>query len=364
MKKIKFHIDLLQILFSFSFITIMVIAFIWIIKPFILSFTWASIIVITTWPIIIKLEGLFWGKRLVAVIFMITILVLLFVIPIAFLVDNLIDNSINFLHWIFKNNMHIPKLYWLDTIPIIGNKIYINYQKFISNGGFNLISKIQPYIGRTTGFFFTQASYFGRFMIHLFLMLLFSILLYCNGEQITKVIYLFADRVSGSRGKTTILLTVQVIRSVVLGIVVTAIVQGILSGIGLIIFGIPYASIVVFLVISLCLLQIGPLPVLIPAVIWLYWNENSIFGSALLIWSIFVVVIDNILKLILIRMGADLPFFIILSGTIGGFLAIGMIGLFIGPVILSVSYRLIFAWIHDMLPQNTFSIKLSEKKIN
>lgn len=361
MKKIKFHIDLLQILFSLFFIFTILIAFIWIIKPFILSFTWAGIIVITTWPILIKLQYLFWGKRSIAILIIITVIILIFIMPILLLTNSLIDNVVTFMHLIFNKN-NASNFFWLNKIPIIGNRLYFHYHKLIKNSGFILINKIQPYLGKTTGFFFTQASYLGYFMIHLILMLLFSILLYYKGENIIHGVYCFAFRVSGYRGKKTILLIGKVIRAVVSGIVITAIVQGILSGIGLIISGIPYTTVMVVLVIFLCLLQIGPLPILIPNIVWLYWNEDVVFGTILLIWSVLIIIIDNILKPILIRIGADLPFVVILSGTIGGFLAFGMIGLFIGPVIISISYRLLFSWSYAVIPPNEIFIKIFEKK--
>lgn len=362
MKKIKFHIDLLQILFSLFFIVIMVVAFFCIIQPFILSFTWAGIIVITTWPLINKLEYLFWRKRKIAIFVMTIILILVFVIPIAYITNYIINNGVSFLHWIFQININTLQFSWLENIPIIGNKLFIGFNKIINSSYYAFISKIQPYIGTTTGFFFAQASYFGHFMIHLGLMLLFSIFIYFNGESITHTICNFAYRVSGYKGKATVLIAGKIIRSVVLGIVVTAIVQGILSGIGLFIVGMPYTPIVVLLMIFLCLLQIGPLPILIPTVIWLYCNnENAIYSYILLIWSIFVAVIDNILKPILIRIGNNIPLIITLSGTIGGFLAFGMIGLFIGPVILAISYRLIFAWMNEVLPSNKICIDIFEK---
>ncbi|MBS0974834.1 AI-2E family transporter, partial [Serratia rubidaea] len=137
------------------------------------------------------------------------------------------------------------------------------------------------------------------------------------------------------------------IRAVALGVVVTALVQSVLGGIGLAIAGIPAAVLLAVLMFIFCVAQLGPLPVLVPAIIWLYWSGDTTWGTVLLVWSCVVGTLDNFLRPILIRMGADLPMVLILSGVIGGLLAFGMIGLFIGPVVLAVSYRLLTAWMNE-----------------
>ena len=128
---------------------------------------------------------------------------------------------------------------------------------------------------------------------------------------------------------------------------VTALVQSVLGGIGLAIAGIPAAVLLAVLMFIFCVAQLGPLPVLVPAIIWLYWSGDTTWGTVLLVWSCVVGTLDNFLRPILIRMGADLPMVLILSGVIGGLLAFGMIGLFIGPVVLAVSYRLLTAWMNE-----------------
>jgi predicted PurR-regulated permease PerM len=102
-----------------------------------------------------------------------------------------------------------------------------------------------------------------------------------------------------------------------------------------------------------CLAQLGPLLVLVPCIIWLYWTGDTTWGTVLLVWSCVVGTMDNVIRPILIRMGADLPLILILSGVIGGLIAFGMIGLFIGPVLLAVTWRLFSAWVHEIPPPGT-----------
>jgi predicted PurR-regulated permease PerM len=95
----------------------------------------------------------------------------------------------------------------------------------------------------------------------------------------------------------------------------------------------------------LCIAQLGPGLVLVPAVIWVYWSGDASWGTLLLIWSVFVGTLDNFLRPILIKLGADLPLLLILAGVIGGLFAFGLVGIFVGPVVLAVAYTLLGDWI-------------------
>jgi len=140
----------------------------------------------------------------------------------------------------------------------------------------------------------------------------------------------------------------QAIRAVALGVVVTAIVQAAAAGIGLAISGIPYAALLTAVIFMLCIAQLGPILVLAPAVIWLYWSGDPVWGTVLLVWTILVGALDNVLRPLLIRRGADLPLLLIFAGVIGGLISFGIIGLFVGPVVLAVTYRLLESWIADI----------------
>jgi predicted PurR-regulated permease PerM len=90
--------------------------------------------------------------------------------------------------------------------------------------------------------------------------------------------------------------------------------------------------------------------VLFPAVVWLYWTGQTTWGTLLLVWSLIVVTMDNVLRPVLIKRGADLPLLLIFAGVIGGLLAFGLVGIFVGPVVLAVAYTLLMAWIADSKP--------------
>ncbi|WP_343154359.1 AI-2E family transporter YdiK [Buchnera aphidicola (Aphis aurantii)] len=360
MQNPKEKMDLSQFILSLIFIIAISITSFLIIKPFILGFLWASTIVIATWPLMLKIQKFLGVGRLIALISMVVILLLLFIIPIVLLVNSLISTSIPLIQWFSSNTLEFPELIWLQDIPIIGKKIFISYKELLDSDGAELIKEVRPYMGRTTEFFIIQAKNFGLFVMHLTLMLIFSILLYWNGEKISNIIRQFASRISSKNGDAIIFLTVSSIRSIALGVVVAALIQAFLSGLGLLVSGVPYWTLLMILIVFSCLIQLGPLPILIPSVIWLYWNNDTTWGTLLLIWSCFVFVLDNILRPFFIRIGSDLPTFLILSGVIGGLLSFGMIGLFIGPVILVILYRLIISWIYGV-SINTTTINIKYK---
>ena len=313
--------DVAQILLSVLFLAIMIVACLWIVQPFILGFAWAGTVVIATWPVLLRLQKIMFGRRSLAVLVMTLLLVMVFIIPIALLVNSIVDGSGPLIKAISSGDMTLPDLAWLNTIPVIGAKLYAGWHNLLDMGGTAIMAKVRPYIGTTTTWFVGQAAHIGRFMVHCALMLLFSALLYWRGEQVAQGIRHFATRLAGVRGDAAVLLAAQAIRAVALGVVVTALVQAVLGGIGLAVSGVPYATLLTVLMILSCLVQLGPLPVLIPAIIWLYWTGDTTWGTVLLVWSGVVGTLDNVIRPMLIRMGADLPLILILSGVIGGLIA-------------------------------------------
>ncbi|EPH3061115.1 AI-2E family transporter YdiK [Klebsiella aerogenes] len=342
--------DIPQILLSVLFLSLIIISCLWVVQPFILSFAWAGTVVIATWPVLLRLQKLLFGKRSLAVLVMTLLLFLLFVIPIALLVNSLVDNSAPLIKIVSTGQVTLPDFAWLNSIPLFGDKLYSAWHSLLEMGGAAIMAKVRPYIGATTTWFVGQAAHIGKLLVYCGLMLLFSALLYWRGERVAYGFRYFATRLASKRGDAAVVLAGQAVRAVALGVVVTALAQAVLGGIGLAISGVPYAALLTVVMIFTCLVQLGPLIVLVPSIIWLYWTGDTTWGTVLLVWSCVVGTMDNVIRPVLIRMGADLPMILILSGVIGGLIAFGMIGLFIGPVLLAVSWRLYDAWVQEVPP--------------
>jgi predicted PurR-regulated permease PerM len=187
--------------------------------------------------------------------------------------------------------------------------------------------------------------------MQLLLAMIISIILFLNGETAAAGVLAFARRLAGDQGERVTVLSAQAIRAVALGIVVTALIQAIVGGIGLVIAGVPYPLLLVSVMFLLGVAQIGTVPVLLGAVVWVYWSSGTFWAVVLLIWTIFAGSFDNVLRPILIRRGADVPLLLIFSGVIGGLLAFGLIGLFVGPVVLSVTFTLLENWVTQGPPR-------------
>jgi len=319
----------------------------WILSPFFVSFLWASIIVVATWPLLVKLQALLAGRRGLAVATMTVTILLIILVPITLAVLAIVDNAANISAQV-RSLDSLPLSAppdWLKRIPLAGEKIADRWRELAALTPEERSAVLTPYAQKALQWFVEKAGSFGMTMLHFLLTTIIAAILFANGEIVREGVLNFARRLAGQRGAAAAVLAAKAVRGVVLGVVVTALIQAALGGVGLFISGVPAAALLSAVMLLLCLAQLGPLLVLIPSVIWLYWSGQPVWGTVLLIISIFAGTIDNVLRPFLIRKGADLPLLLIFSGVIGGLIAFGVIGLFIGPVILAVTYTLLKAWV-------------------
>jgi len=179
---------------------------------------------------------------------------------------------------------------------------------------------------------------------------LISGILYGTGEKAARGVLRFLRRLAGDRGENAGRLAGKAVRAVALGIVVTAVAQTLIAGTGLMLAGVPYAGVLTAVIFVLCIAQVGPLLVVAPATIWLYTSGAAGRGTVLLVFSLVAVTLDNVLRPVLIKKGADLPLLLIMAGVIGGVIGFGIVGLFIGPVLLAVTWTLLGSWVGDLDP--------------
>ena len=154
-----------------------------------------------------------------------------------------------------------------------------------------------------------------------------------------------ATRLAGERGADYAELGQATVRSVARGILGVALIQSLLAGLGFLAVGVPGAGLLALVCLLLAVVQIGPIVVLIGTVIYVFSTADTFTAVIFLIWSIFVALIDNVLKPILLGRGVKVPMVVIFVGAIGGLLASGIIGLFVGSVVLALSFTLFKAWL-------------------
>ena len=230
---------------------------------------------------------------------------------------------------------------------MIGAKIADEWRELAAGGPELLVATVRPHVDTIAAYLLSITGGFGKVFVHFALTVAISAILYSKGEVAAGGVLKFARSFGQKRGEDVVILAGQAIRGVALGVIVTAIVQSLMAGLGLWVAGVPRPGLLIAVMFVLGVAQLGPLPVLLPAVIWLYWSGNVGWAVALFVWMIIVGALDNILRPILIRRGVDLPMLLIIAGVIGGLIAFGVIGLFIGPVILAVTYTLLQSWISE-----------------
>jgi predicted PurR-regulated permease PerM len=347
--------DIARITLSVLFIGFLIGACLWVLRPFLAAFLWGTTIVVATWPMMLATEARLGGRRWAAVTVMTAAMLLLLVTPLTYVVLTIVENSETIVAFAqnLANFTLPPPPGWIENVPLVGRRLAAEWTTLAATSREELAMLAAPYARSFIQWFAGRAGGAGLTLLHFLLTIVITALLYANGETAATGVRRFARRLAGDRGDSVVVLAGQAIRAVALGIVVTAVVQSVSAGIGLIVSGVPYAGILTAIIFVLCIAQLGPLLVLLPAVGWLYWSGDALWGSVLLGWSVLVGAIDNVLRPILIRRGADLPLLLIFAGVIGGLISFGIIGLFIGPVILAVTYRLLESWVGDIDHEET-----------
>ena len=323
----------------------------WVLRPFLAASVWAAMLVVATWPLFRALEARLGNRRAPAVAIMTLAMLLLLVLPLWLAIDTILEHSAQLTaagkSLAADGLPQAPS--WVGSLPLIGERLTAAWSQLAADGTGGVLAKVTPYAADAGKWTLAQVGGLGGMLIQFLLVVTISGILYASGETGARMARRFGRRLAGERGENSIILAGQAIRGVALGVGVTAIVQTLLGGIGLAIVGVPFASLLSAVMLMLCIAQIGPMLVLLPAVGWMVWTGDTGWAIFLLVWSVIVGSLDNFLRPMLIKRGADLPLLLIFAGVIGGMLGFGLIGIFVGPVVLAVTYTLMLAWIEDAL---------------
>lgn len=346
--------DIVRTTLAVLLIAALIGASLWILQPFLAALIWAAMIVIATWPLMLTVERKLWHSRGLAATAMTGVILLVIVLPVAFAVSAVVEN----VDWIVNfakslENLATPEApSWLKELPYVGKTLASRWQQIAAISSEELKSHLLPHAGTLLKWVAGQVGTLGSLLLHLLMTVVIAAALYVKGDAMARTINLLAGRIAGPRGEDSIRLAGQAIRAVAMGVVVSSIVLAAFGWIGLAVAGVPYAALLAAVIFMLNLVQSGPVPVLLPSVFWLYWKGEPGRATALLVWTFLAFALDRFLGPLLIKKSAPVSLLIILPGVIGGLIAFGFIGIFIGPVVLAVASALLTAWAVERSQEN------------
>ncbi|GBR48026.1 transporter [Acetobacter pomorum DSM 11825] len=235
----------------------------------------------------------------------------------------------------------------LRHLPMVGEYLEKWWLHLQNMKPMDIVQQAVPQPDQIMHYLMSYAGSIGMLAVQFFLTLIILAIFLAKAEYLISTSEKFVGTLSGKHGQDMLELAVRTIRGVALGVTLTAIVESLVGGGGMYLTGVPWASILTAVTFMACLLQAGPGVTLFPAVIWVYFDKGTVSAIVLLAITFLTIFLDNMLRPYLIRKQADIPLVLIMMGVIGGLAALGLAGIFVGPMILSITYTLIKQWMES-----------------
>ena len=316
-----------------------------VLRPFISAALWAVILCFTTWPLFVRLEVLLGGRRTLAALIATLLLAAIIIVPVVILGATLTDNVSSLIKAGQKLILEGPPSPpdWVASIPLVGSHIadYWNYLNESSSVRLQELARLLP-AAKTIILWGGSALATGVFQIALSLLIAFFF--YRDGQAAANQLHTALHRIAGERGDRLIELAGATIRAVVYGVLGTALLQGVVAAIGFAIAAVPGAVSLGFATFVMSFLPGGPLIVAAPAAFWLYREGSTGWAIFIMAWGLMVGMLDNVVKPLLISRGGSTPMILVMLGVLGGALAFGVIGMFLGPTLVALGYSLFEQW--------------------
>jgi predicted PurR-regulated permease PerM len=334
-----------QLVIRLALLALLIIWTFLIIKPFIPILTWAAVLAVAFYPLFSWLAKLLGGSPRTAAAILTVVMLGIVIGPAAWLGLSAVEGIKNIAGQITSGDLALQaaperiKDWWL-----IGPQLYDLWNLAYTNIR-AVLKEVTPYLKPLAGVMLSFAGSAGIGTLQFLLSVLVAGLLFPYGPQLAGAIRGFLFRIVPEQSEHFLELAGATIRAVSQGVIGVAIIQALFAGIGFKLAAIPSAGLLAVIVLLLSIVQIGGAIVLIPVVIWIWFDKDVTTAVPLTIFLVIVGLLDNILKPLVMGRGLTTPTLVILIGVIGGTLAHGIVGLFIGPIILAVAWELAAAWI-------------------
>jgi predicted PurR-regulated permease PerM len=325
-------------------LALLLIACLLILRPFLPLVAWGVIIAIAVFPAYRKFRSLLGNRGTLAAVLGTLLFLGVLIVPVILLTETTIESVQNLAAHIKDGTLRVPPPPSnIATWPIVGNSIFRTWTMASTNMT-GLLQSFAPQIKAVVPALLSASAGLGLTVLQFVLSILLAGVLLANSSGCASISRSLATRLFKDQGAEYEELTASTVRSVTNGILGVAVIQSVLAGVGFLIAGLPGAGLWVLLFLFAAVLQVG-MVVLIPAVIYMFAIASMTKAIIFMIWCGFVGLIDNVLKPLLLGRGVSVPTIVVFLGAIGGFLVMGIIGLFVGAIILSVGYKLFLAWL-------------------
>ena len=335
----------IEILFKLGALAVLLIWCYRILEPFLIMIVWGMIIAVASFPTYEKLRTRFGLADGVAAVLMGGLLMTAIIVPVVMISDIVIDGSRQLLTEIKEGGVSLPlPPESVKQWPVVGPKIWDLWHNATSNL-MKTLAPFQPQLQSAGKKLLGAAGGFSMAILQFVFSIVVAAALLANSAAAGKLARRLSRRLVGRDGVDIIGLVSATIRSVTRGILGVAFIQALLAGIGFAVMGVPMSGLLTLLCLILCIVQLGVVLVAVPVVIYVFSVADTVPAVIFTIYMVFVGVIDNVLKPLLLGRGVKVPMLVIFVGAIGGFLAAGIIGLFVGAVFLVLGYQLGVEWL-------------------
>ncbi len=321
-----------------------------ILTPFISLVAWGAIIAVALYKPFLKLVEKLGGRRKLAVTLIAIIGIAIILVPVISLSSSMVDGATKLGTQVSDGSIHIPAPpEYVQDWPIIGEKTY----KLWTDASQNLRSVLEQYPHQLAGAgkkLLGAAAGIGGGILQFVISFLIAAVLLMNAEGAGTSLRRLANRLTADHGDELIDMSTSTIRSVAVGVIGIAFIQALLGGLGMMFAGVPAAGLLAIVILVLAIAQLPPILVLGPVAFYVFSAESTTVAVVFLIWSILVSSSDMVLKPLLLGRGVDVPMLVILLGAIGGMITSGIVGLFVGAIVLALGYKLFGVWLQSGQP--------------
>jgi predicted PurR-regulated permease PerM len=318
-----------------------------IVEPFIIPIIWGMIIAVASYPMYGWMKNKLGGRgKLAATIFTLLALTLL-ITPTVMLVGTVADTTQTLSADLQDGSLTIPPPpASIRKWPLVGEELSAFWRGASENLGATLTS-IAPHLKEAAGVLISTAAGAGAGVLQFIISIIIAGVILANAAGFSGFLTALANRLTGERGEEFAMLATKTVRSVAQGVLGVALIQCLLAGVGLLAAGVPGAGLWALLVLLLAIVQLPPILILAPIIVYVFSVSSTTVAVIFMIWSIAVSMSDAFLKPLLLGRGVQVPMLIILVGAIGGMIHSGIIGLFVGAVVLALGYELFKAWLQE-----------------